>query len=116
VVFLGLFSSLLLLSGRFQELARMVIFSEWIFYAMTAFAVIVLRRTQPSLPRPYRVQGYPLVPLVFVIVALGLLLSTLLTYPRESGLGLVLIAVGLPFYLHWKKVHAAASKPRLFQE
>ena len=50
LVFLGLFSSLLLLSGRFQELARMVIFGEWIFYAMTAFAVIVLRRSSRSLP------------------------------------------------------------------
>jgi APA family basic amino acid/polyamine antiporter len=87
----------------------MVIFSEWIFYAMTAFAVIVLRRKQPSLARHYRVQGYPLVPLVFVLVALGLLWSTLLTYPRESGLGLILIAAGLPFYLHWKRVHAGAQ-------
>jgi basic amino acid/polyamine antiporter, APA family len=103
LLFLGFFSSLLLLSGRFQELARMVIFSEWIFYAMTAFAVIALRRSEPHLPRPYRVHGYPLVPVVFVLVAAGLLWSTLLTYPRESGLGLVLIAAGLPFYSHWKK-------------
>jgi APA family basic amino acid/polyamine antiporter len=103
LVFLGLLSSLLLLSGRFQELARMVIFGEWIFYAMTAFAVIVLRRKEPLLTRPYRVQGYPVVPLLFVLVAIGLLCSTLWTYPRESGLGLVLIAAGLPFYLHWKK-------------
>lgn len=110
LVFLGLFSSVLLLSGRFQELARMVIFGEWIFYAMTAFAVIVLRRREPFLRRPYRVQGYPLVPLVFVVVAVGLLLSTLLTYPRESGLGLVLIAAGLPFYLHWKETHASIGE------
>jgi APA family basic amino acid/polyamine antiporter len=103
LLFLGLFSSLLLLSGRFEDLARMVIFSEWIFYAMTAFAVIALRRSQPSLPRPYRVLGYPLVPMVFVLVAVGLLGSTLWAYPRESGLGLVLIAAGLPFYFHWRK-------------
>ena len=114
LLFLGVFSSLLLLSGRFQELARMVIFGEWIFYAMTAFAVIVLRRSEPHLPRPYRVHGYPLVPLVFVLVAAGLLWSTLLTYPRESGLGLGLIAAGLPFYSHWKKAqNGSASLPGL---
>lgn len=103
LLFLGIFSSILLLSGRFEDLARMVIFSEWIFYAMTAFAVVALRRSEPSLARPYRVLGYPLVPCVFVLVAVGLLGSTLWAYPRESGLGLVLIAAGLPFYYHWQR-------------
>lgn len=110
LVFLGLFSSLLLLSGRFEDLARMVIFGEWIFYAMTAFAVIALRRSQPALPRPYRVQGYPIVPLVFVLVSVTLLCSTLWAYPRESGLGLVLIAAGFPFYLQWRK-HVGRFRP-----
>ena len=114
LVFLGLFSSLLVLSGRFEDLARMVIFSGWIFYVMTAFAVLVLRRREPALPRPYRVQGYPIVPLAFVLVALGLLCSTLWAYPRESGLGLVLIAAGLPFYYHWRKhpTGSAGAAPR----
>ena len=103
LLFIGLCSSLLLLSGRFEDLARMVIFSEWIFYAMTAFAVIALRRSQPNMARPYRVLGYPLVPFLFVLVAIGLLCSTLWAYPRESGLGLALIAAGLPFYYHWLK-------------
>src|SRR5262249_19164276 len=88
LLFLGIFSSFLLLSGRFDDLTRMVIFSEWIFYAMTAFAVIVLRRRRPDMPRPYRVYAYPAVPLLFVGVALALLCSTLWAYPRESGIGL----------------------------
>jgi basic amino acid/polyamine antiporter, APA family len=103
LLFLGVFSSVLLLSGRFDDLTRMVIFSEWIFYAMTAFAVIVLRRRQPHLARPYRVHAYPAVPLLFVTVALGLLCSTLWAYPRESGIGLGLIIAGLPFYFQWRK-------------
>jgi basic amino acid/polyamine antiporter, APA family len=110
VLFLGVFSSILLLSGRFDDLIRMVIFSEWIFYAMTAFAVVVLRRRQPLLPRPYRVFAYPVVPLAFVAVALGLLCSTLWAYPRESGIGLGLILAGLPFYFQWSK--AGANPPR----
>lgn len=103
LILIGAWSSLLLLSGRFEDLYRMVIFTEWIFYAMAAAAVIVLRRKRPEMNRPYHVLGYPLVPVFFVLVAVGLLYSTLITYPRESGIGLALIVAGLPFYFHWKR-------------
>ncbi len=96
------FSVLLLASGRYEDIIKMVIFTEWILYGMTTAAVLVLRRTQPEMPRPYRVWGYPLVPLVFVLVAGALLYATLREAPRESGMGLVLIALGLPFYYYWK--------------
>ncbi len=103
IVLLGLWSSVLLLSGQYRELYTLVIFPSWILYGMTAAAVIVLRRRRPELPRPYRVWGYPWVPVLFVLVALALLFSTFRTSPRESGLGLGLILVGLPFYFHWKR-------------
>jgi APA family basic amino acid/polyamine antiporter len=93
---------LLLLSGRFEDLYRIVIFTEWIFYGMTAAAVLVLRRKRPEMNRPYRVLGYPVVPTLFVLVSLALLYATLMTSPRESGIGLALIVAGLPFYYHWK--------------
>jgi len=102
VILFGVWSSLLLLSGRFEDLYRMVIFTEWIFYGMTAAAVVVLRGKRPEMNRPYRVLGYPLVPTLFVLVSVGLLYSTLITSPRESGIGLALIVSGLPFYFHWK--------------
>jgi APA family basic amino acid/polyamine antiporter len=70
---------------------------------MTAAAVIVLRRKRPEMPRPYRVWGYPVVPIAFVLVSLVLLYSTLLASPRESGIGLALILMGLPSYFHWKR-------------
>ena len=73
---------------------------------MTAAAVLVLRHKNPEMVRPYRVLGYPLVPIVFVLVAVALLYSTLLTSPRESGIGLGLIVIGLPFYFHWKRTRA----------
>jgi basic amino acid/polyamine antiporter, APA family len=95
---LGLWSSLLLLSGHYDELYTMVIFPSWILYAMTAASVIVLRRTRPAAERPYRVPEYPVVPLLFVLVAGMLLYSTLLSSPRESGIGLTVIVAGLPFY------------------
>lgn len=103
IVLLGAVSCLITLSGRYRELYTLVIFPSWILYGMTAAAVIVLRRKRPDLPRPYRVPGYPLVPLFFVFVALALLYSTLRSSPRESGIGLGLIAAGLPFYFYWKK-------------
>jgi APA family basic amino acid/polyamine antiporter len=103
IILFGVWSSLLLLSGRFEDLYRMVIFTEWIFYGMTAAAVLVLRRKRPEMNRPYRVLGYPLVPILFVLVSIALLYSTLMTSPRESGIGLTLIVAGLPFYYHWKR-------------
>jgi APA family basic amino acid/polyamine antiporter len=103
ILLLGGWSSLLLLSGQFRELYTLVIFPSWILYGMTAAAVMVLRSKQPAMPRPYRVLGYPVVPALFVVVAGTLLYSTLMTSPRESGIGLGLIVIGLPFYYHWKK-------------
>lgn len=103
IVLLSLWACLLVLSGKFDDLFNLVIFASWILYGMTAAAVIVLRRKRPELPRPYRTIGYPAVPLLFVLASVILLVSTLIDRPRESFLGVALMAVGLPFYLHWKK-------------
>ena len=73
---------------------------------MTAAAVLVLRGKRPDLVRPYRTLGYPIIPLLFVVGASVLLFSTALERPRESAMGLGLMALGLPFYYHWKKQRA----------
>ena len=70
---------------------------------MTTAAVVVLRSKRPEMPRPYRTFGYPVVPVVFVLSALGLVISTLFNSPRESLMGLVLVLIGLPFYYYWAK-------------
>ena len=96
----GIWSSVLVLFiGGFSQLFTYVIFGGWIFYALAVSGVIVLRRREPGLPRPFRVPGYPAVPLVFVASALFLVVNTLVTTPRESLLGLAFIAAGLPLYL-----------------
>jgi APA family basic amino acid/polyamine antiporter len=69
---------------------------------MATAAVFVLRRKQPDRQRSYRTVGYPIVPLLFVFVAVVLIYFTLKNSPRESLIGLVLIAAGLPFYHHWR--------------
>ena len=96
-------SALLVLSGRYDELFRFVIFASWILYGMTTAAVMVLRHKRPSLPRPYRTLGYPVIPALFVISAAALVISTLIKSPRESLMGLALILLGLPFYFYWHR-------------
>jgi APA family basic amino acid/polyamine antiporter len=97
-----LWSCLLAISGTFDQLTDMTIFSEWIFYGMTAAAVFVLRRSMPDAPRPYRTWGYPLTPLVFLACAGGLVINTLQTGPVEAAAGLVLIGLGLPVYFYYR--------------
>jgi APA family basic amino acid/polyamine antiporter len=106
----GGWAVLLLGSGRFEDLISMVIFTEWILYGMTTAGVLVLRRTRPEMARPYRVWGYPMVPMAFVLVAVALLYATLRASPRESGLGLGLIVIGLPFYYYWNGRHRRPGK------
>jgi amino acid transporter len=102
VIWLCLWSSVVVLSGWFDDLYNFVIFGSWILYLMTGVSVFVLRRKQPDLVRPYRVLGYPYVPVLFVAVAAMLLISTLQTRPRESLMGLVLMGLGIPFFFYWK--------------
>jgi APA family basic amino acid/polyamine antiporter len=106
MILLCLWSCIVVLSGWFDDLYNFVIFGSWILYLMTAVSVFVLRRKRPDLNRPYRVIGYPLVPVLFIGVAALLLVSTLQTRPRESLMGLGLMALGLPFYFLWKRKRA----------
>jgi len=94
---------LVALTGSYDELFTYVIFASWILYGMTTAAVLVLRVKRPEMSRPYRTFGYPLIPIVFVMSALGLVISTLFNSPRESLLGLSLVIAGLPFYYFKKR-------------
>jgi amino acid transporter len=102
IIGLSLWACLLVLSGKYDDLFNLVIFASWILYGMTAAAVIVLRFRQPDLFRPYRTLGYPIVPVLFIIGAAIILISTFFDRRRESLMGIALMAVGLPFYSYWK--------------
>ena len=106
ILMLTAWSSVLVLSGKYDELFTLVIFASWILYAMATAAVFVLRRKRPDLPRAYKTLGYPVVPFLFLTGAAILEVSTLVHQPRESISGIVLILLGLPFYLYWRRTSA----------
>jgi APA family basic amino acid/polyamine antiporter len=105
IAILGLsaWGAILVLSGKYEDLADFVVFGSWILYTMTTAAVIVLRKKKPEMPRPYHTWGYPVVPLFFVAAALLIEAVTVINQPWQSGLGIVLILSGIPFYFRWKK-------------
>ncbi len=96
-------ASVLALSGTFDTLTDSVIFASWLFYGLATATVFVFRRTMPDAERPYRAWGYPVVPLLFLVVTAAMLVSALIATPRQALNGLVMMAIGLPFYLYWAR-------------
>jgi basic amino acid/polyamine antiporter, APA family len=88
----------LALTGSFDALTDYSIFGLWIFYALATGTVFIFRRRLPDAERPYRTWGYPVVPVLFLIVAGWLLVNTLITAPSRSVTGIILILLGLPVY------------------
>lgn len=97
----GAWSIVLAVTGTFEQLYTYVIFTGWIFYAAAALAVVILRRKHPHWTRPYRVWAYPLLPVAFAAAALTIILNALARSPRESGIGLSFVLLGIPVYFIW---------------
>jgi APA family basic amino acid/polyamine antiporter len=106
LVLQAVLSSLLLLAiGRFQALFSLAIFSSWLFYALTTSTVFIFRKREPDAERPYRVTGYPVVPILFIAAALILLVFSFVDQPRNSIAGAVVIVCGIPLhYLFQRRV------------
>jgi len=103
LIVLAIWSSVLALSGSYDVLTDYAIFALTMFYALTAGAVFIFRRRYPNEARPYRTLGYPVVPVLFIVICTWLILTTIWNSPRQSAIGLVLIALGLPVYLYWRR-------------
>src|SRR6202050_205766 len=95
----GAWAACLTLLGTFQELFTYVIFTAWIFYGLAVAAVIVMRIRGPDLPRPVLAPGYPWLPVFFVLAALGITLSAVISSPLHALYGIGLILSGLPIYV-----------------
>ncbi len=90
------------LTGAYEALYTKAIYSEWIFYALVTAGIIILRRRREDLARPYRTWGYPVVPVVFVTVAVLILGDTLIQRPADALWCIGLTASGIPAYFLWK--------------
>jgi len=98
ILIIGIWSAVLSVSGTFDILTDMYIFVLWVFFGLSGAAVIVLRYREPDVDRPYRVWGYPYVPVAFLMVTVYLLINTLLATPSRALAGIGLIIIGLPLY------------------
>jgi basic amino acid/polyamine antiporter, APA family len=108
----GAWSALLAAIGSFEQLLTFVVFIGWIFYALAAASLFVYRRREPNAVRTYRVPGYPLTPIIFIVAAAALVANTIATQPLRAALGLGIVALGVPAYFFWRhraRTHTAVA-------
>ena len=94
----AIWAILLLFSGSFDQLTDMLVFAAFLFYAATAVGLIYLRIKVPNMERGYKVIGYPVVPILFLLFCITICVMTLINQPYEAMMGMALIASGLPVY------------------
>ncbi len=102
----GIWASLLCLSGQYGNLLDFIIFTVLLFYILTISALFRLRKTRPDLPRPYRAFGYPLIPLLYILMASVICVILLIHKPQYTWPGLCIVLMGIPIYyfIHRKEV------------
>ncbi|MEO2185253.1 MAG: amino acid permease, partial [bacterium] len=86
-----IWACILTFSGTFNQLITYIIFASWIFYGMSAGAVIILRKKKPDMERPYQIPFYPWIPIIFILFAIFLTVNTILEAPRDAAIGTGLI-------------------------
>ena len=87
----------------YTQLLEYIVSADLVFYILLVVAVIVLRKTRPDAPRPYRTWGYPLVPIVSVVLAAFLIVDLAYLAPTTSGIGYLLVLTGIPVYFVWRR-------------
>jgi APA family basic amino acid/polyamine antiporter len=103
---LGLATALLLVGGSFRQLFSLAIFSEWLFYMITSSSIFVFRRREPAASRPYKVWGYPVVPVLFVLASAILLYYTFTDNLLNSAMGSLVILAGIPVFYYFRRRRA----------
>jgi basic amino acid/polyamine antiporter, APA family len=105
IVMQGIWSSVLVLTGTYGKIVSRVVYTEWIFFGALALGTIALRRSR-GYSAAFRASGFPLVPVAFALVCFAIVANQIAGDPRESLIGLGLVAAGLPVYYIWRRVHA----------
>jgi len=105
----AVWAMVLCLSGTYETLGAYAMFAAWLFYGATVVGAIVLRMNRPEAERPYRMWGYPVLPVVFAVVAFGFVVNTAVTDWKPALSGSALIAAGIPVYWLWRRTRPAAN-------
>ncbi len=104
LLFQAIWSSVIVFASEtFQQIMNYVVFMDWLFLALAVYCIFILRKKYPDAPRPYKVWGYPITPILFILLSLTVVLNTLLRAPLESGIGVAIVLSGSPAYYFWKK-------------
>ncbi|MBI4420171.1 MAG: amino acid permease [Gemmatimonadetes bacterium] len=111
IVAQALWSSILVATGTFRALFTRVVYTEWIFFGLLAVALFVLRR-RPGYAPLYRVWGFPVVPVLFAIGCAAIVVNQIISDPKESAVGLLLVGIGFPVYYFWAQAGGAGSRER----
>jgi APA family basic amino acid/polyamine antiporter len=108
----GTWAAVLTISGHYDQLYTYVIYGMVLSYTLTVIALFWLRWKRPEVPRPYRCTGYPWLPGLYILIGTAWTLNTIFTRPAEAFWGTIIVLVGVPFYLDWKRRNrkAAASE------
>ncbi len=109
----GGWAALFTLVGSFQELFTSYVFTAWIFYGLTVGGVLILRRREPELARPYRCPWYPVAPLFFLVATLGIVGSAFVTAFWQALAGVGMILLGVPLYFIFRLLNRKDAAPRL---
>ncbi len=100
IVLQAVWSSILVTTGTYRALFTRVVYTEWIFFGLMAIGLMILRR-KPEMRGSFRIRGYPLIPVLFVVSSFAIVINQILSDPRESLFGLLLVIAGLPVYYVW---------------
>ena len=110
IVAQGAWAAVLLISGSYESLLDYAMFAIWLSYGFMVAGVIVLRIKRPGLIRPYRMWGYPVTPILFLLITAWFLGNMIVTRPVPSLAGLGLILTGVPIYFFWaRQLHGTSS-------
>jgi APA family basic amino acid/polyamine antiporter len=100
----AVWTSVLCLSGTYGELLNYVIFAALLFYMIAAIGIFMLRAKRPDAERPVKAVGYPMLPALYIVATGALCVNLLFQQTRYAGLGLIIVALGVPVYFVWKRV------------
>ena len=103
ILLISILACIYALTGQFNLLSDLTIFAVWVFYVLTFIGVIILRKTKPDLYRPYKVPGYPVIPIIAILGGTFVVINQLITAPFISLGGIIITIIGLPIYAYMNK-------------